>query len=344
MKQHRISRAAAVLAILGTAIFPPIAARADAVADFYKGRTVTVVVTVSAGGVYGIFAQILEKHLAKHIPGNPTVILNYMEGAGGVRALNYIYNAAPKDGAVFVTPTTGNVLTAVMEPNTVKYDPLKFAYLGAWGEAVNVLSVINTAPVKSLQDALKTEVIMGSVGRNTSSYQFPALLNETLGAKFKIITGYGGGAQIRLAMERGEVHGWGGLWLGWFAAAPDWIRDNRLVHLVQMASKPPRELGAVPRLIDLARTDEQRAIFAFLTATGLTGNTFMAPPGVPPDRVAAMEKAYRATLDDPAFRADAAARNYTIDPLTGAEVRAAVERIVATPKDIIEKTKKAMGM
>jgi tripartite-type tricarboxylate transporter receptor subunit TctC len=267
-----------------------------------------------------------------------------MEGAGGIKALNYTYNVAPQDGTVVVTPTTGIVATAVLEPVQVKYDIMKFNYLGGWGEAATVLTVINTAPVKTLEEALKTEVVLGAIGKGTSSYQVPALLNDLLGTKFKIITGYQGGSPIRLAMERGEVHGWAGLWLGWRAIAQDWIRDKKLVHLFQMASKRQKDLADVPLLTEFARNDEQRTIFGLVSNMGLTGQMLVAPPNVPPARLAALEKAYLATLDDPAFRKEAEDRNYPIDPLTAAEVRAAVEQIAATPPQILAKAKKAMGM
>lgn len=318
--------------------------RADSVADFYRGKTVTIVVPVSAGGVYGTMAQILERHIARYIPGNPSVIVQYMEGAGGIKGLNHVYNVAPQDGTQFITPTTGIVATAVLEPAKVRYDVVKFNYLGGWGEAVAVMTVMNTAPVKTLQEVLTTEVVLGAIGKGTSSYQIPAMLNDMLDTKFKIITGYQGGSPIRLAMEKGEVHGWCGVWLGWRAIAQDWIRDKKIVHLFQAASKRQSDLADVPLLTELAQTDEQRAVFEFMSSLGLTGQTMVAPPNVPADRLAAMEKAYMATLNDPGFRKDAESRNYPIDPLTAAEVRTAVQRIAATPPAVIDRAKKAMGM
>jgi tripartite-type tricarboxylate transporter receptor subunit TctC len=331
-----------LLALAGALAAAP--AQADAVAEFYRGKTVTIVVPVSAGGVYGTFGQIFEKHFDRHLPGKPNVVVTYMEGAGGVRGMNHVFGAAAKDGTVVALPNTGFVATAVLEPVKVRYEPLKFNILGGWGEAVIVLTLAHDAPARRFEDTLATEVVLGSIGKATTGYQVPAMLNDMLGTKFKLITGYQGGSGIRLAMERGEVHGWMGQWLGWRAVAPDWIRDKRIVNLMQMASKRQKDLPDVPLLTEFAKTPDQRAIFEFISLASVTGQAFVAPPGVAPDRVAALEKAFAATLADPAFRADAEARNFVIDPLGAAEVRAAAERMVATAPEVIEKTKKAMGM
>lgn len=329
---------------LAACVVAAAAARADGVADFYRGKTMTIVVPVSAGGVYGTFAQIFERHFGKHMPGQPNVIVTYMEGAGGVRGLNHVFGAAAKDGTVVSFPNTGFVATAVLESVKVRYAPLEFNILGGWGEAVIVLTLAHDAPARRFEDAMKTEVVLGAIGKATTGYQVPAMLNDMLGTKFKLITGYQGGSGIRLAMERKEVHGWMGQWLGWRAVAPDWIRDKKIVNLMQMASKRQKDLPDVPLLTEFARTPDQRAIFEFISLASVTGQAFVAPPGVPSDRVAALEKAFAATLVDKGFLEDAAGRNFVVDPLSAAEVRAATERMVNTPPDIVEKTKKAMGI
>lgn len=337
-------RAVAALAAVAAALtFTVSAARADAVADFYRGRTVTILVPAAAGGVYGTFALFLQNHMPRHIPGNPKVVLNIMTGAGGTKAMNYLYAAAPKDGTVVATPLTGVVTTPVLRPKAVRYDPTKLHWLGGWGEAVVVMSLFHTAPVKTFQETLKKEVILGTIGKGTSSYQVPALLNTMLGTKFKLITGYRGGSPIRLAIEKGEIHGWAGLWLGWKARKPEWVRENKLVHLFQIASKRSRDLPNVPLLTEFAQNDEQKKIFTFLSSAGLTARAMVLPPGVPAERVAALEKAYMATLRDPAFVAEAAKRKYTIDPVTSKEVTAAMMRLVSLPPDLLAKTKAAMG-
>lgn len=318
-------------------------ARADAVSDFYRGKTVSVVVPASPGGVYGTFGLMLQQYLPRHIPGKPNVVLQFMAGAGGTKAANYLYNVAPRDGTAVATLISGVATTPVLRPDKVRYDPRKLNWLGGWGEAVSVLSVFHTAPVKTLAEARKKQAILGAIGKATATYQMPSLLNAMLGTKFKIITGYRGGSPIRLAIEKGELHGWAGLWLGWKSRKPEWVRDNKLVHLVQLASRRSPDLPNTPLLTEFAANDEQRRIFEFVSTAGITARALTTPPGVPADRLAALEKAYMAMLRDPDFVAAAAKRRYTIDPVPASVIRAAVDRLTSLPPDLVAKAKKAMG-
>jgi tripartite-type tricarboxylate transporter receptor subunit TctC len=316
---------------------------AASVADFYRGKTVEVYVGVSAGGGYSTFAQILVNTLGKHIPGNPTVIVKHLTGAGGMKALNYVYNAAPKDGTVVITPNSGSTRRYVLGMSGPKYDPLKIHWMGGWGEAVFVLTVLNTAPVKTLQEAMEKEVILGAIGKNDVTYQNPTLMNNVLGTKFKVIPGYQGGARVRLAMEKGEVQGWCGQYMGWKSAKPEWIREGKLVHLVQIASKKHPEMPNVPQLTDFAKNDEQKKMFRFVQS-GMEDRTFAAPPGVPADRLAALEKAYMDTLNDPEFKEQAAKKKYDVYPVTGQEVRDYIKEMISTPPEVLAKLKKAMDL
>lgn len=318
-------------------------AEAESVADFYRGKTVEIYVGVSPGGGYSTFAQILVNYLGKHIPGNPTVIVKHMPGAAGMKALNYIYNAAPKDGSVLITPNSGATRRYVLGLGSPKYDPAGFNWLGGWGEPVFVLTVLNTAPVKTLQEAMEKEVILGSIGKTGNTYQNPSLLNNTLGTKFKIIPGYQGGARVRLAMEKGEVDGWCGQYMGWKSAKPEWIREGKLVHLVQFSKKQLPDLKGVPQITDFAQNEEQRKMFEFVKS-GMEDRTFAAPPGVPADRLAALEKAYMDTLKDPEFREQAGKKKYDIDPLTAQEVRETIANMLDVSPEFVAKMKKAMGL
>jgi hypothetical protein len=179
------------------------------------------------------------------------------------------------------------------------YDPAKFIWLGGWGEAVNTITLFkDNAPVKTLEEAKDTEVLLASIGKASTTYAIPALVKNTLGLKFKIISGYRGGAPIRVAIEKGEVHGWAGQWVGWKFSRPDWVRDGRLVHLLQLASKSAPDLKHVPLLSSFARNVEQRQMFDAVQ-TAIADRAFAAPPGVPADRVAALRTAYEKTLRDP---------------------------------------------
>jgi tripartite-type tricarboxylate transporter receptor subunit TctC len=224
------------------------------------------------------------------------------------------------------------------------YDPAKFTWFGGWGEAVNTITLFkDNAPVKNLEEAKKTEVLLGSIGKSSTTYLIPALMKNTLGIKFKIISGYRGGAPIRLAIEKGEVHGWAGQWVGWKLGKPDWVRDGRLVNLVQLASKPAADLPNLPLLSSFARNPEERQIFSAVQS-GIADRAIAAPPGVPADRVAALRKAYEETLRDPEFVKEATARKFEIEPVSGDEIQKFVNELVATPKPVVAKMKKAMGL
>jgi tripartite-type tricarboxylate transporter receptor subunit TctC len=334
------------VSLLVLASLPAVAptAWADAVADFYKGKTISVVVPVAAGGVYSTFAQILERHLSRHIPGNPNMIVQHMPGAGGVNGANYLYNAAPKDGTFIATFNSGLVAFAVLNAEKVKFDPLKFHWFAAWGEAVTVLTVLSTAPAKTIQEAMQKEVVMGAIGKSTNTYQLPAMLNDYLGTKFKIITGYTGGGPIRLAMEKGEVDGFAGLWESWKVVKPDWIRGGKLAHLVQLATKRlAPDLANVPTLMELAKTEEQKQIFAFMTAGGVTARAVQMPPGVPADRVAAIRRAIDATYADKAFLEEATKHKFDIDPVSAEATYETVKQQVNLPKELVGKMRQIMG-
>ena len=319
------------------------AVRADPVEDFYKGRTITLVVANAEGGIYSLFGQMFQRHFPDSMTGHPTVIVNHMTGAGGVRAANYIYNAAARDGSVLSLLSSGVATVPVLEPEKVKYDAAKLNWLGGWGESVNVLSVYYTAPARTLDEAKQKVDVIGALGKGSPTYQVPHMLNTMLGTKFKIVLGYRGGGPVRLAMENGEVHGFAGQLLGWQAAKPDWVRDGKIVHLVQLASRASPELKGVPLLTDLARNDEERQIYR-LASAGITAFTLTAPPGVPAERLAAIEKAFTAMLRDPAFLADAKKRTFPIDPIAAKDIRAAVQLLTTTPKPVVAKARVAMGL
>jgi len=325
------------------AALPAGAASAQGAAGFYKEKTLTVYVGVSPGGIYSTFAQILSRHMGRHMAGAPSIVIQHMPGAGGTKAVNYVYTVAPKDGTVVLTPNAGIDKRVVLKIGNPKYNPAEFQWLGGWGEAVNTLTLRSDAPAKTMEEAKRTEIILGAIGKSSNTYMIPSLIKEVLGTKFKIITGYRGGAPIRLAIEKGELHGWAGQWLGWKLAKPDWVRDGKLVHLVQMASKRAPDLPDVPLLSEFARNDEERAMFTFVQ-TGISDRAIVAAPGVPRDRAQAVGKAYHATLRDRAFVAEAGKHHYRIDPMPGEKIQKFVEGIMAMPPDRVEKLRKSMGL
>ncbi|MPY71476.1 MAG: hypothetical protein GEU92_15485 [Alphaproteobacteria bacterium] len=335
-----------IFAVLGAAVAamtPLSAPLADDAAGFYKGKTLSVYVGVSPGGLYSTFAQMAARHMGQYIPGNPTVIVQHMPGAGGTKAVSYVYSVAPKDGSVAITPNSAVDKRVVLKIGNPKYDPSKMRWLGGWGESVYTLSVRNDAPAKTIAQAKETEIVLGAIGKSSGPYLVPALMNSTLGTKFKIISGYRGGSPIRLAVEKGEVHGWCGQWLGWKLAKPDWVRDGKLAHLVQLASKRAPDLPDVPLLVEFAQNDEERAMFKFVQ-TGIADRAFVLPPNVPDDRAKALSEAYFKLLKDPKFLAEAKKHKYNIDPIAGEDIQNYVEEIMALPEETVAKLRKAMGL
>jgi tripartite-type tricarboxylate transporter receptor subunit TctC len=339
-KSHLLAMAVAGLMAVG---MPLSAAQAQSAAEFYGKKQLTIYVGVSPGGIYGTFAQLLTRHIGRHIPGNPTVVTQFLRGAGGTKAVNYVYNVAPQDGSVSIAPNAGITKRVVLGIGNPKYDPTKFQWLGGWGEATNTVTIRSDVGVKSIKEATQKQVILGSIGKSSNTFMIPSLMNNTIGTKFKIISGYRGGSPIRKAIESGELNGWAGQWLGWKLRKADWIRDGKIVNLVQMASKRDPDLPNVPLLTDFARNDEERDLFTFVQ-TGIADKGFMVGPRVPADRATALEKAYWATLHDKKFLAAMKQRHYRIDPISRTRIQAFVESIMKTPPEKVAKLRKLMGL
>ena len=317
-------------------------AKAESVADFFKGKTVTIYVGLAPGGIYSNYAQMMAPHFSKHIPGNPTVIVKHQPGAGGLSALNYVYNVASKDGLNLITPNSGMSKRVALGEPGAKFDPRKLNWLGGWGEAVNVCSVFKTAPATSIEEAKQKQDVFGTIGKSSTTYTNPTILNHMLGTKFKLISGYRGGSPIRLAMEKGEIDGWCGQYLGWKQQKPDWLREGKLVHLVQFASKRSPDLPNVRLLSDFATNAEEKQIFSFVQG-GLDDRALAAPPGVPADRVAALEKAYIDTMKDPEFLKDAKKLKLEVNIVTGKEIADFVNQVMSLKKTTVDKLNAAMG-
>ena len=339
-KSHLLGMSCAGLMALG---LPLSAAQAQDAAKFYKDRTLTVYVGVSPGGIYGTFAHLLSRHMGRHMPGKPTIVVQFLRGAGGTKAINYVYNVAPQDGSVAIAPNAGIAKRVILRLTKARYEPAKMQWLGGWGEATNTLTLRKDAGVHTIADAKQKQAIVGAIGRSNNTFMLPSLLNNTIGTKFKIITGYRGGSPIRKAIESNELHGWAGQWLGWKLRKSDWIRDGKIVNLVQMATKKHPDLPHVPLLTDLAKNDEQRDLFGFVQ-TGLSDKAFVVAPRVPSERSDALAKAYWAMLHDKVFLAQMTKRHYLIDPVSGPVVQKAVEDIMSISPEKVEKLRALMGL
>src|SRR5499426_1639523 len=335
---HRILLAlAAMLATL-----PPAAAQ-DSVADFYKGKTVRIVVGIGVGSGYDINARLLARHMASHIPGNPTVIVQNQPGAGSLTMTNQLYAAGPFDGTVIGASFNGIPTTPLLQPAGARFDPVKLSYIASTNRETQVTYLWHTAPVQKLADLATTEVIVGAQAPGSTQYDFPLLANALFGYRFKVITGYESTPKIHLAMERGEIHGNGATnWSTLKALNAGWIEEKKVRVLAQWALKKHPELPDVPLILDVAKNEADRAALKLVIARLEYGRPFFMPPNVPPERVAAVRRAFDATMKDPAYLAEAEKLKIDVDPLSGEEVAALVEQVTRTPGETVTRVRTAL--
>jgi tripartite-type tricarboxylate transporter receptor subunit TctC len=319
------------------------ASRADAISDFYKGKTIRLIISADAGGSYDSDARLVGRHIGRHIPGNPTVVPENMLGASGRTAATYMYNAASKDGSVIAVMQQSLPMGQALGEPGVNYDAAKFNWIGSPVRPDETLVVWHTTGVKTIEDAKKKEVIIGATSPTGMNYVYPKLANELLGTKFKIVPGYPGGTPIVLALERGEVEGRGSNpWSEWKATKPDWVRDKKIIPLMQMSLFKHPDLPDVPLMVDLAPNDTARTVLEIVTITGELGRPFMAPPGVPADRIAALRQAFDETMKDPEFLADAAKLHKEIHAIGWKEMENLVQRVLSAPKSATDLLKAAL--
>jgi len=328
---------AAMLATAGPAL-----AQQD-VADFYKGKTLRIIVGVGVGSGFDINARVLAHYLPAHIPGNPSVIVQNQPGAGGVTMTSALYNNGPFDGTAIGASFSGTPMIPLLQPGGARFDPLKLNWLGSTNRETQVTYVWHNAPVQALTDLLTTELIVGAQAPGSTQYDFPILLNHLFGAKFKVVTGYESTPKIHLAMESGEVQGNGASnWSTLKATAASWIADKKIRVIAQWGSKANPELPNVPLIFDLAKTDSDRQALALAVARVEFGRPFFLPPNVPTARVDALRRGFDATMKDPGFLADEEAAKLEVDPASGKQVAALIEELYRTPADTVARVRAAM--
>jgi tripartite-type tricarboxylate transporter receptor subunit TctC len=310
-------------------------ARADAVADFYKGKTVTVMIGVSVGGEYDLLARLVARHVGRHIPGNPNVVPQNMTGAGGLVMANWLYNLAPRDGTTMGVIQNGFPSQQAVGLPGVQFDANRYAWIGSIAPTVETLAFWKAAGVGSVEDLRRREVIVGSVGKSNITYTFPMMMNEFAGTKLRIVTGYPGGNDINLAMERGEVDGRCGWSWTSLKSQKNWLPQINL--LVQFNLEKNADLPNVPVALERAASDEQRQVLRLLIAGQYVGRPFFTSPDIPADRKAALRAAFDATMKDPQFLADAAKLDLEISPVGGAAIDAFLAELYRTPKDVVSK-------
>jgi tripartite-type tricarboxylate transporter receptor subunit TctC len=321
----------------------PQPASADAISDFYAGKSMTLIISTGAGGGVDANARIVARYYGNHIPGKPTIVPKNMTGAGHLQATNFMYNVAPKDGTHMAAILPSFVLYQVIDGRGAQYDAGKFLWIGASDVDNMNLYVWHTVPVKTVADAKTREVLMGGTGAGSYTTLWPTLMNNLLGTKFKMVMGYKATTEIHLAMQRGEVHGRAGNFFSSLRSQnPDFLKEKKINLLTQFGTERDPEFADVPLLTDLAENDEERRIFALFSGELGLGRPFITTPDVPADRLAALRKAFDETMADPAFRAEAAKADLGVHPLTADKLKAISEGILATPPELIEKAKIAM--
>jgi tripartite-type tricarboxylate transporter receptor subunit TctC len=324
------------------------AARSQPAADFSGGRPVSLLIGTTAGGGYDLYARTLARHLSRHLPGQPALVPRNMPGAGGLTLANYMYNRAPVDGTEFAIVQNGLPFeklfqTLSAEGKNALFDATRFGWIGSITQSVFVTVTWHTVPVKTLADAIATETVLGASATSSDSYVLAMLSNRLLGTRFKVVHGYPGAAEVDLAVENGEVQGEAGKdWTTLTSTRPQWIKEKKINILVQMGMHPHPDLKDVPMAIDRARKPEDRRIMEIVFAKFGMSRPFLAPPGIAPERLSMLRRAFNATVEDPAFLADAQRLGMLINPVRGQEVEALVTRIMATPPEIAARAREVL--
>lgn len=312
-------------------------AAADSVEDFYKGKSITLYVGFSPGGGYDTYARTVARHMSRHIPGNPEFVVKNRPGAGTLVLTNELYNVLPKDGTVMGVIARGMPMEPVLGNKKAKFDSRKFNWIGSANNEVSICVAWHTVPVKNIQDLRTRGMVVGGTGPGADTDAFPKLMNNILGAKLKLITGYPGGTDINLAMERGEVEGrCGWSWSSAKSRKPEWIKDKKIRVLAQMSLKKHPDMPDVPLILEFTDDADDKKAMEVIFARQVMGRPFVAPPGVPADRVKALRDAFMAVMNDPTYLADAKKQKLeTGAAVSGQNVAKLVKGIYNTPERAI---------
>lgn len=327
------------LAFLIALCMAPYQVRADEVEDFYRGRTLTVMVGVGAGGEFDLQMRLVARHIGKHIPGKPATAGQNMVGATGLLMANHLANVAPRDGSVIGLVQNGLPSYQAMGIDGVNFDATKFNWIGSLSPTAETMAMHKRASITTVEDARKKELIVGAVGRSGISYTFPKLMNELVGTRFKIITGYQSVNEINIAMERGEADGRNSSWTSWKASKPDWIA-NKEIHMIAFAGPKPRDLEGAPALEDLIANQDDHQLLRLVISGSRLGHPFATPPGVPPERVEALRDAFSAMVRDPEYLKEIFAARLEPNPIRGEELQRTINELIAMPQAVKARAKK----
>jgi tripartite-type tricarboxylate transporter receptor subunit TctC len=324
------------IALVAAIIFAA-SAGAQSPAESLAGKNVTLIIGFGPGGGYDLWGRLVARHIGKHLPGNPTVVAQNMPGAGSYVAASHIYGAAPKDGTVFAIIARDAALGPLSGAPGARFDATKLSWLGSPTRERNACIANATAKVKSANDLREKELVIGDTGPGTGTRSYPKVLNDLLGYKFKIVSGFRSSADVFLAMERGEVDGICESLDSINQRKPEWISNKTVNVLLQAGAESRPELAGVPNVMTLARNDEEKQVLEYLYAGQDIGRPFVAPPDLPPERLKMLRDAFNATMKDPEFAADVKRNKFDLEPEDGEHLAALINKIYATPKAIVER-------
>jgi tripartite-type tricarboxylate transporter receptor subunit TctC len=305
-------------------------------ADFYQGKTVRMLVGSAPGGGYDSYARTFAQYLRKHIPGEPTIVVQNMPGAGGMVVTNWLFNVAPKDGTAFGLLQRGIPFHPFFGEKNAKFVPTEFNWLGSFNSETSVVSISSKSKVKTLKDALTMTAVLGGSGPNDSETH-PSLMNNTIGTKFRIAGGYKSNTEVLLAMERGEVEGVGGSWGSLKALRPNWLRDREVNVIVQTGRVKHPDLPNVPMIEEFVTQPEHKLMWQVMVALGTLGRPLAAPPGVPAEAVQILRAGFEATMKDPDYLAEMEKSHRELDPIGSEEVQQALAQVAQIPRSTLLK-------
>jgi tripartite-type tricarboxylate transporter receptor subunit TctC len=320
-----------VVAALASAGGP---ARAETAEEFFRGKQITLIVGYNPGGTYDLYSRLAAGLLSRYIPGNPTIIPKNMPGVASVKAANYLYNQAPKDGlTIGMVGQQLALVQAIRDPN-IEYDMRRFNWLGRFTPVVEVTAIWHTSPVKTLNDAMRRETTLAATSAGSTSDSMPLLMNKVAGTKFKIIKGYAGTTGCILAMERGETEGAHATIENLLVGKADWLRDKKISVVVQYAQQRHPAFADVPAMVEFGKTAEDKQVLSLFGSTAEVGRSLMTPPGIPADRLAVLRKAFASMVADPAFKSEVEKRNMEFGPMSGEDMQALMKTTLDISPDV----------
>jgi len=304
--------------------------------EFYRGKTIRLIVPSEVGGGYDLYARTFAAHLRRHVPGEPAILVQNMPGGGGLQSANWLFNIAPKDGLVIGLIQRGVPFYPFFGDQNAKFSPTQFNWLGSFTAETGSTTLWHTAKANTLADAFKDTLVLGGSGPNDSE-TYPHLMNNTIGTKFRVVSGYRANSAVFLAMERGEVEGVTGSWSSVKSERPNWVRDKQVKVLVQFARTRARDLPDVPLVTDFVKTDEHKAMWNVMLAMAQAGRPVTAPPGIPPELTKLLRKAFSATVSDPAFIAEMERGRRELSPENGETMQRLLDEVAATAPETLTK-------